>query len=50
MTVDERYKSKHEAIKCYFDSTITKILLGSNIGSDKVIELGREILGLKLVS
>lgn len=27
MTVDERYKSRHETIKCYFDSNITKILL-----------------------
>jgi len=24
LTVDDRFKAKHEAIKCYFDSQITR--------------------------
>ncbi len=28
LTVDDRFKAKHEAIKCYFDSQLTKILIG----------------------
>ncbi|TNV88004.1 hypothetical protein FGO68_gene12191 [Halteria grandinella] len=51
LTVDERYKSRHESIKMYFDSQITKILLTQNLSSsDKIVELGREILSLKLLN
>lgn len=50
LEVDERFKAKHEAIKCYFDSTITKILLSSGGSNERIVELGREILGLKLVN
>ena len=51
MAVDDRFKAKHESIKAYFDSTITKILLNgpSNNNNDKIVEFGREILALKLV-
>lgn len=28
LTVDDRFKAKHESIKCYFDSQLTKILIG----------------------
>ena len=52
LTVDDRYKSKHEAIKSYFDSNITKILLGqggSGGTSNKFLELGREICSLKIL-
>ena len=48
LTVDERFKAKHEAIKCYFDSNITKILLSQG-NIDKGVDLGREICSLKLV-
>ena len=51
LLVDERFKAKHEAIKCYFDASITKILMcsgGSN--NERVVELGREVLALKLVN
>ena len=48
MTVDERFKSKHEAIKSYFDSNITKLLVSQG-GVDKGLALGREICSLKLV-
>ena len=48
LTVDERYKSKHEAIKTYFDSNITKILLSQGT-SNKILEFGREICSLKIV-
>jgi hypothetical protein len=27
LAVDERMKAKHESIKCYFDTQITKIML-----------------------
>jgi len=27
LTVDERFRSKHETIKCYFDSHLTRIIL-----------------------
>ena len=50
LTVDERYRSKNEIIKSYFDSNITRILLNSGMGTnDKILELGREIVALKLV-
>lgn len=49
LTVDERFKSKHESVKGYFDSNITKILLNHG-GSDKCLELGREICSLKLLA
>lgn len=29
LSIDERFKSKHEAIKSYFDSNITRILLNT---------------------
>jgi DNA polymerase III delta prime subunit len=50
LSVDERFKSKHEAIKMYFDSQLTKILLSQGISpADKVLEMGREIVSLKLI-
>ena len=39
LTVDERFKSKHEVIKAYFDSNITRILLNTqNTTNDKILE------------
>ena len=49
LTVDERFKSKHEAIKSYFDSNITKILLSLDKSNDKALDFGREICSLKLM-
>ena len=49
LTVDERYKSRNEQVRTYFDSNITKILLSQNQSSDKYLELGREICSLKLL-
>jgi hypothetical protein len=50
LSVDERFKSKHEAIKCYFDSHLTKIMLNQASGSnERVLDLGREVLSLKLL-
>ncbi len=52
LSVDDRFKAKHEIIKCYFDSHLTKLLLNQNISgsSEKLLELGREILALKLLT
>jgi hypothetical protein len=51
LSVDERFKAKHEAIKCYFDSHLTKLLLNTGLPSDPhALSLGREILALKLLS
>ena len=50
LTVDERFKSKNEIIKAYFDSNITRILLNTNNSTnDKILELGREIIASKLL-
>ena len=50
LTVDERFKSKNEAIKAYFDSNITRILLNTGASTnDKIVDLGREIVSLKLL-
>ena len=49
LTVDERFKAKHELIRTYFDSSITKILLSQGGDNNKAVELGREICSLKLV-
>ena len=49
LTVDERFKSKHESIKCYFDSQLTRILLNQTGGNDKLLDMGRELLSLKLL-
>lgn len=51
LTVDDRFKAKHETIKCYFDSQLTKILIGQNSigGNERVLDMGREILALKLL-
>eukprot|EP00347_Sterkiella_histriomuscorum_P007164 403350016 len=50
LTVDERFKSKHESIKAYFDSNITRILLNTqNSTNDKIVDLGRDILSQKLL-
>ena len=49
LSVDERFKSKFEVIKTYFESNMTKILLNQGNGIEKTVELGREICSLKLV-
>ena len=46
--VDERFRAKNEAIKTYFDSNITKILMGSG-NVDKCLSFGREIVALQLL-
>jgi hypothetical protein len=33
LTVDERFRSKHEPIKLYFDSHLTSLILNSNNSS-----------------
>lgn len=48
LTIDERFRAKDEAIKIYFDSNITKLMIGSS-SADRSLELGREICSLKLV-
>ena len=45
MNVDERYRARDEAIKTYFDSQITKLLMGSG-EIYKCLLLGREISAL----
>ena len=47
--MDERYKSRDETIKTYFDSQITKILIGSG-EVDKCMMLGREISALQILN
>lgn len=48
--MDDRFKSKHESIKAYFDANITRILLNSGQPTnEKILELGREIVALKLI-
>jgi len=49
LSVDERFKTKHEAIKLYFDSHLTTLLLNTSSTSTPAIDLGREILALKLL-
>lgn len=45
LSVDERFKAKHESVKAYFDSNITRILLNSqSTTNDKIVEMGREIV------
>jgi len=48
LSADDRFKSKFEMIKTYFDSSISKILMHQG-GLDKSVELGRELCALKLV-
>ena len=43
--VDERFRAKNEVIKTYFDSNISKLLMGSG-ETDKYLALGREISAL----
>ncbi|CDW71439.1 UNKNOWN [Stylonychia lemnae] len=50
LTVDERFKSKHEIIKAYFDSNITRILLNTqNTTNDRILDLGRELVAQKIL-
>jgi hypothetical protein len=48
ISVDERLRAKSENIKAYFDSHITKILMGTG-EVDKALQLGREISALQLL-
>lgn len=51
LTVDERFKSKYESIKAYFDSNITRLLLNTGASTnDKIVDLGREIVSLKIIN
>jgi hypothetical protein len=49
LKVDERYRSRDESIKTYFDSQITKLLMGSG-EVDKCMMLGREISALQILN
>jgi hypothetical protein len=49
LTVDERYKSKYEVIKTYFDANISRIMLNSSDKNEKALEFGREICALKIL-
>ena len=46
--VDERFRAKHEIIKTYFDSNLSKLLMGSG-ETDKYLALGREISALQVL-
>lgn len=46
---DERNRNLEAQIKTYFDSHLTKLLVGSNGSQDRTLELGREICALKLL-
>ena len=46
ISFDERFRAKNETIKTYFDSQITRILMGQDTDTDKALELGREICAM----
>ena len=49
ISFDERFRAKNETIKTYFDSQITRILMGQDTDTDKALELGREICAMQLL-
>ena len=48
ISVDERFRSRSDNIKAYFDQHISKILMGTG-EVDKALSLGREICSLQIL-
>lgn len=49
ITLDERHRIMESSLRTYFDSHLTKLIVGGTSTQDRTLELGREICALKLL-
>ena len=48
LQVDERNRQRQDNLQYYFDSTLSKVLIGAP-NADKVLEMGRQVASLQLL-